>query len=105
MRKFGKDANPLNFTLCYGEDGTGKSPGPHQSSRRISPHLSSSRLISGNVCNSKNVRHFAKKIDSETKGVGLHLMMADGGASVEGRENDQEIVLKRLALCQVTTSP
>lgn len=35
-----------------------------------------------------------------TDGLGLHFMMADGGFSVEGQENIQEILSKRLYLCQ-----
>lgn len=35
-----------------------------------------------------------------TNGAGVHTVMCDGGFSVEGQENIQEILSKRLYLCQ-----
>ncbi len=37
---------------------------------------------------------------TQTDGLGVHFMMADGGFSVEGQENVQEILSKQLYLCQ-----
>ncbi|KAF5297429.1 hypothetical protein FQR65_LT01360 [Abscondita terminalis] len=54
----------------------------------------------GNVCRIDNIEHFAKNVLYECEGLGVHFMMADGGFSVEGNENIQEILSKQLYLCQ-----
>ena len=54
----------------------------------------------GNVFNSENIREFRKFVMENTGGKGVHFMMADGGFSVEGQENIQEILSKQLYLCQ-----
>ena len=54
----------------------------------------------GNVFNSDNIREFRKFVMENTGGKGVHFMMADGGFSVEGQENIQEILSKQLYLCQ-----
>ena len=47
-----------------------------------------------------NIREFEKHVLSCTDGQGVHFMMADGGFSVEGQENEQEVLSKQLYLCQ-----
>ncbi|XP_015110560.1 cap-specific mRNA (nucleoside-2'-O-)-methyltransferase 1 [Diachasma alloeum] len=54
----------------------------------------------GNVYDPENQLAFQRLIMEHTKGVGVHFMMADGGFSVEGKENIQEILSKQLYLCQ-----
>uniref|UniRef100_A0A0N5ARN0 Cap-specific mRNA (nucleoside-2'-O-)-methyltransferase 1 n=1 Tax=Syphacia muris TaxID=451379 RepID=A0A0N5ARN0_9BILA len=53
----------------------------------------------GDVTRPENIVSFEKLIQEAT-GKGVYLMMADGGFSVEGEENIQEIRSKRLYLCQ-----
>ncbi|XP_046632106.1 cap-specific mRNA (nucleoside-2'-O-)-methyltransferase 1-like isoform X1 [Daphnia pulicaria] len=53
----------------------------------------------GDVYNPENIREFQRFVMAQT-GEGVHFMMADGGFSVEGQENLQEILSKRLYLCQ-----
>ena len=43
---------------------------------------------------------FTKFVLENTDNQGVHFMMADGGFSVEGQENIQEILSKQLYLCQ-----
>ncbi len=54
----------------------------------------------GNVFEESNIRTFESHVLSCTEGRGVHFMMADGGFSVEGQENEQEILSKQLYLCQ-----
>lgn len=54
----------------------------------------------GNVFDPANIDSLVKHVLSETKDQGVHFMMADGGFSVEGQENIQEILSKQLYLCQ-----
>ncbi|KAK0090863.1 hypothetical protein PV325_000029 [Microctonus aethiopoides] len=54
----------------------------------------------GNVYDPENQKAFAELVMHQTKGQGVHFMMADGGFSVEGKENIQEILSKQLYLCQ-----
>ncbi|XP_042901546.1 cap-specific mRNA (nucleoside-2'-O-)-methyltransferase 1 isoform X2 [Parasteatoda tepidariorum] len=54
----------------------------------------------GNVYAPENLRSFSKYVYENTENKGVHFMMADGGFSVEGKENEQEILSKRLYLCQ-----
>ena len=54
----------------------------------------------GNVFSSENIREFRRFVMENTGGKGVHFMMADGGFSVEGQENIQEILSKQLYLCQ-----
>ncbi|GBM25579.1 Cap-specific mRNA (nucleoside-2'-O-)-methyltransferase 1, partial [Araneus ventricosus] len=67
---------PETFEPYYGEDGD------------------------GDIYSPRNLKSFQKFVRSNTDGRGVHFMMADGGFSVEGRENEQEILSKRLYLCQ-----
>lgn len=53
----------------------------------------------GNVYDPENIRSLDELIKDETE-VGVHFMMADGGFSVEGQENIQEILSKQLYLAQ-----
>lgn len=54
----------------------------------------------GNVFDPANIESFAKYVLSQTQDRGVHFMMADGGFSVEGQENIQEILSKQLYLSQ-----
>ncbi|XP_054724834.1 cap-specific mRNA (nucleoside-2'-O-)-methyltransferase 1-like [Uloborus diversus] len=54
----------------------------------------------GDVFIPENIIDFKKKVFSSTDDKGVHFVMADGGFSVEGNENIQEILSKRLYLCQ-----
>lgn len=54
----------------------------------------------GDVYDPANLRTFRKFVLDNTDEKGVHFMMADGGFSVEGQENIQEILSKRLYLCQ-----
>jgi len=58
----------------------------------------------GDITNNDNIRHFTKIIDQNTNDVGLDLVTADGGFSVDGEENYQEELLKQLILCQFLTA-
>ncbi|RDD44641.1 Cap-specific mRNA (nucleoside-2'-O-)-methyltransferase 1 [Trichoplax sp. H2] len=53
----------------------------------------------GDVTRTENLRAFAEFVRSSSEG-GVHFAMADGGFSVEGQENIQEILSKQLYLCQ-----
>nr|XP_029712309.1 LOW QUALITY PROTEIN: cap-specific mRNA (nucleoside-2'-O-)-methyltransferase 1 [Aedes albopictus] len=54
----------------------------------------------GDVFNPVNIESFTDYVMKQTE-VGVHVMMADGGFSVENQENIQEILSKRLYLCQI----
>ncbi|KAK2710052.1 hypothetical protein QYM36_013652 [Artemia franciscana] len=54
----------------------------------------------GNVYEPENITSLKDFIYDNTDGRGVHFMMADGGFSVDGQENIQEILSKRLYLCQ-----
>ena len=64
------------FVRHYGEDGT------------------------GNIFVIDNIMSFARKIKEDTHGEMVSLVTADGGVAVDGEENDQEKLLKRLVMCQ-----
>jgi len=53
----------------------------------------------GNVYDPENLKSFEELIMNQTDS-GVHFMMADGGFSVEGQENIQEILSKQLYLAQ-----
>lgn len=53
----------------------------------------------GNVYDPDNIESFTNHVLKHTP-MGVHLMMSDGGFSVEGQENVQEILSKQLYLCQ-----
>ncbi|XP_044272815.1 cap-specific mRNA (nucleoside-2'-O-)-methyltransferase 1 isoform X2 [Tribolium madens] len=54
----------------------------------------------GNACCPENISDFSEKVLFETENKGVHFMMSDGGFSVEGNENMQEILSKSLYICQ-----
>ncbi|KFB44010.1 AGAP000826-PA-like protein [Anopheles sinensis] len=54
----------------------------------------------GNIFDPANIEGFTDYVMTQTE-TGVHVMMADGGFSVEGQENLQEILSKQLYLCQV----
>ncbi|OHT17413.1 FtsJ-like methyltransferase family protein [Tritrichomonas foetus] len=68
--------NVSTFVKSYGEDGT------------------------GNIFKVDNLAFFKDQISNATKGKMLSLVTADGGIAVDGQENDQEMLLKRLVMCQ-----
>lgn len=53
----------------------------------------------GNVYDPENIKSLEELVKDETDS-GVHFMMADGGFSVEGQENIQEILSKQLYLAQ-----
>lgn len=63
----------------------------------FSPYYGSNE--DGNVYDPENIKSFEEMIREETAS-GVHFMMADGGFSVEGQENIQEILSKQLYLAQ-----
>ncbi|XP_068088782.1 cap-specific mRNA (nucleoside-2'-O-)-methyltransferase 1 [Hyperolius riggenbachi] len=54
----------------------------------------------GDVTRPENITAFRNFVLDNTDHKGVHFMMADGGFSVEGQENIQEILSKQLLLCQ-----
>lgn len=54
----------------------------------------------GDVFDARNQEEFRSLVMKHTHGKGVHFMMSDGGFSVEGQENIQEILSKQLYLCQ-----
>uniref|UniRef100_A0A2M4AIM0 Cap-specific mRNA (nucleoside-2'-O-)-methyltransferase 1 n=1 Tax=Anopheles triannulatus TaxID=58253 RepID=A0A2M4AIM0_9DIPT len=55
----------------------------------------------GNIYDPVNIDGFRDYVLSQTDRMGVHVMLADGGISVENEENIQEILTKQLYLCQV----
>ncbi|XP_071834985.1 cap-specific mRNA (nucleoside-2'-O-)-methyltransferase 1-like [Apostichopus japonicus] len=54
----------------------------------------------GDIMNEDNLQCFREFVLDNTDGKGVHFVMADGGFSVAGQENIQEILTKQLLLCQ-----
>ncbi|XP_068633087.1 cap-specific mRNA (nucleoside-2'-O-)-methyltransferase 1 [Battus philenor] len=54
----------------------------------------------GNVFDPANLTSLKDFVLKQTDDQGVHFLMADGGFSVEGQENIQEILSKQLYLCQ-----
>lgn len=54
----------------------------------------------GDIFNEDNLTEFRRFVWESTDNKGVHFVMADGGFSVEGQENIQEILSKQLYLCQ-----
>nr|XP_039259182.1 cap-specific mRNA (nucleoside-2'-O-)-methyltransferase 1-like [Styela clava] len=54
----------------------------------------------GDIMNTDNLEEFKSFVLENTDNKGVHFVMADGGFSVEGQENIQEILTKQLLLCQ-----
>ncbi|XP_072911899.1 cap-specific mRNA (nucleoside-2'-O-)-methyltransferase 1 [Hemitrygon akajei] len=55
----------------------------------------------GDITRPENITEFRRFVLENTDRRGVHFLMADGGFSVEGQENLQEILSKQLLLCQV----
>ncbi|XP_045121975.1 cap-specific mRNA (nucleoside-2'-O-)-methyltransferase 1-like [Portunus trituberculatus] len=65
------------------------------------PHYGKNGLDGdGDVYKPENITNFVEFVRKTAGGYGVHFMMADGGFSVEGQENIQEILSKQLYLCQ-----
>ncbi|TSP79436.1 Cap-specific mRNA (nucleoside-2'-O-)-methyltransferase 1 [Bagarius yarrelli] len=58
----------------------------------------------GDITRPENISAFRNFVLESTERRGLHFLMADGGFSVEGQENLQEILSKQLLLCQILTA-
>lgn len=58
----------------------------------------------GDITRPENMTAFRNFVLESTEKRGLHCLMADGGFSVEGQENIQEILSKQLLLCQFLTA-
>ncbi|XP_035534581.1 cap-specific mRNA (nucleoside-2'-O-)-methyltransferase 1 [Morone saxatilis] len=58
----------------------------------------------GDITRPENITAFRNFVLESTEKRGLHFLMADGGFSVEGQENIQEILSKQLMLCQFLTA-
>uniref|UniRef100_A0A665TSM2 Cap-specific mRNA (nucleoside-2'-O-)-methyltransferase 1 n=1 Tax=Echeneis naucrates TaxID=173247 RepID=A0A665TSM2_ECHNA len=58
----------------------------------------------GDITRPENMTAFRNFVLENTERRGLHFLMADGGFSVEGQENIQEILSKQLLLCQFLTA-
>uniref|UniRef100_A0A452TY64 Cap-specific mRNA (nucleoside-2'-O-)-methyltransferase 1 n=1 Tax=Ursus maritimus TaxID=29073 RepID=A0A452TY64_URSMA len=54
----------------------------------------------GDITRPENITAFRNFVLDNTDRKGVHFLMADGGFSVEGQENLQEILSKQLLLCQ-----
>ncbi|XP_059052007.1 cap-specific mRNA (nucleoside-2'-O-)-methyltransferase 1 [Achroia grisella] len=54
----------------------------------------------GDIFDPANLTSLKDHVMSQTNQTGVHFLMADGGFSVEGQENIQEILSKQLYLCQ-----
>lgn len=54
----------------------------------------------GNIFDPANLSSLKDHVLKHTDDIGVHFLMADGGFSVEGQENIQEILSKQLYLCQ-----
>lgn len=58
----------------------------------------------GDIMQTENIEEFQDFVMQNTDGKGVHVTMADGGFSVAGQENIQEILTKQLLLCQFATA-
>ncbi|NWR70974.1 CMTR1 methyltransferase, partial [Centropus unirufus] len=58
----------------------------------------------GDITRPENITAFRNFVLDNTDHKGVHFLMADGGFSVEGQENLQEILSKQLMLCQFLTA-
>ncbi|XP_019624485.1 PREDICTED: LOW QUALITY PROTEIN: cap-specific mRNA (nucleoside-2'-O-)-methyltransferase 1-like [Branchiostoma belcheri] len=54
----------------------------------------------GDIMKPANLTAFKKFVLDSTEGKGVHFVMGDGGFSVEGQENLQEVLSKQLVLCE-----
>ncbi|KAA6391244.1 MAG: putative cap specific mRNA, partial [Streblomastix strix] len=58
----------------------------------------------GDVTREANIRAFRQVIMTQKGGIGVSLVTADGGFSVDDDYNSQELKLRQLVLCQFTTA-
>ncbi|KAI7822345.1 FtsJ-like methyltransferase-domain-containing protein [Gamsiella multidivaricata] len=80
LERFHKDAAVQEtLRVFYGKDGT------------------------GDILKQENIDAFADMVEQDTGGLGVGLVSADGGISVDGDEAVQETLLQRLILCQILT--
>ncbi|KAI8606281.1 FtsJ-like methyltransferase-domain-containing protein [Dissophora ornata] len=80
LERFHKDAAVQDtLRVFYGKDGT------------------------GDILKQENIDAFADMVEQDTGGLGVGLVSADGGISVDGDEAVQETLLQRLILCQILT--
>ncbi|XP_071079493.1 cap-specific mRNA (nucleoside-2'-O-)-methyltransferase 1-like [Haliotis cracherodii] len=94
------DTKGFGFTLRGGNDFKVEDffAGP---SEMFEPHYGEGGLDGdGDIFRPANQEAFTKFVLENTDGKGVHFVMADGGFSVEGQENIQEILSKQLYLCQ-----
>jgi cap1 methyltransferase len=54
----------------------------------------------GDITNTDNMTSLQERVFEATHGAGVHFVMGDGGISVEGEENKQELLTKQLVMCQ-----
>lgn len=81
--KFNSDAlhySKKNFFINYGKDKT------------------------GNIYNSENIKFLAADIDNKTNNKGCDLVMGDGGFTLHGDYNKQEVLSKQIVLTQFLTA-
>ena len=64
----------------------------------------SGKVGDGDIYKARNISNFCNFVKLATNGRGVHFMMADGGFSVDGQENIQEILSKQLYLGQFTVA-
>lgn len=70
-------------------------------SQMFEPHYGVGGLQGdGDIFKPENQECFIDFVKQNTENKGVHFVMADGGFSVEGQENLQEILSKQLYLCQ-----
>ncbi|TPP62760.1 Cap-specific mRNA (Nucleoside-2'-O-)-methyltransferase 1 [Fasciola gigantica] len=62
------------------------------------PHYGQTK--DGDITQWANLASFASLIDRATTGQGVHVLVADGGFDVSGQQNLQEVLSKRIYLCQ-----
>ncbi|XP_035670765.1 cap-specific mRNA (nucleoside-2'-O-)-methyltransferase 1-like [Branchiostoma floridae] len=71
------------------------------SSEMFEPHYGEGGIDGdGDIMKPANLTTFKKFVLDSTEGKGVHFVMADGGFSVEGQENLQEVLSKQLVLCE-----
>jgi 23S rRNA U2552 (ribose-2'-O)-methylase RlmE/FtsJ len=78
VSRFNASATTHTFQAYYGQDGT------------------------GDLLHTPNLRHIYQRIQGATHHHGVHLVLADGGFDVSGRENHQERLSQRLLHCQLS---
>ena len=105
-----QDAPHNTFTACYGPDNSGnifldanlRSFEHEAASSNLSPkfHAGPLFVLAGEQRDIFLKYYLVLQVNKGTQGIGLALLMGDGGFSVEGEENLQELHMKQLVLCQ-----